>query len=200
MGICAELRADYESVIRIDVFACVLFKFCGHGNVVGIVAELSRCTVVKPRCMAVVVLQVLLWSRAGVQRIYPEVWLLSNLLMHAVFLKLNTYIIGAFGKNFEEKHVTCARFEKKLDKNTNFQACDFHSDAFTKSAQKVKFLIKSVASQIVETVSEFYLDAIDLNKEIIEQENELESDGDDDLPEVADLNNVAKEIKGKNCI
>ncbi|GKB13267.1 hypothetical protein Tco_0847190 [Tanacetum coccineum] len=37
---------------------------------------------------------------------------------------------------------------------------------------------------------------IDLNKEIIEQENELESDGDDDLPEVVDpLDNVAQEIR-----
>ncbi|GJZ67841.1 zinc finger BED domain-containing protein RICESLEEPER 2 [Tanacetum coccineum] len=36
-------------------------------------------------------------------------------------------------------------------------------------------------------------DWIDLNKEIIEQENELESNGDDDLPEVADLDNVAQE-------
>nr|GFB09087.1 hypothetical protein [Tanacetum cinerariifolium] len=35
-----------------------------------------------------------------------------------------------------------------------------------------------------------------LNKEIIEKENELESDGDDDLPEAADLDNVAQEIKG----
>ncbi|GKA78277.1 hypothetical protein Tco_0784814 [Tanacetum coccineum] len=35
---------------------------------------------------------------------------------------------------------------------------------------------------------------IDLNKEVIEQENELELDGDDDLPEVADPDNVAQEI------
>ncbi|GKD94595.1 hypothetical protein Tco_1374432, partial [Tanacetum coccineum] len=32
---------------------------------------------------------------------------------------------------------------------------------------------------------------IDLKKELIQQETKLESDGDDDLPEVADPNNVA---------
>nr|GEV37219.1 reverse transcriptase domain-containing protein [Tanacetum cinerariifolium] len=37
---------------------------------------------------------------------------------------------------------------------------------------------------------------IDLNKEVIEQENKLESDGDDDLPDFADPDNVAQEIKG----
>ncbi|GJS62175.1 hypothetical protein Tco_0656959 [Tanacetum coccineum] len=36
-----------------------------------------------------------------------------------------------------------------------FQAGDFHPDALTKSAQKVKFLIKSVTSQDVETTSKF---------------------------------------------
>ncbi|GJX07833.1 hypothetical protein Tco_0195765 [Tanacetum coccineum] len=70
----------------------------------------------------------------------------------------------AFGKHLEEKHVTWARFEKKLDKNTTFQACDFHFDAFTKIAQKVKFLIKSVTSQVVETASEFHPNAVRINK------------------------------------
>ncbi|GKG00238.1 hypothetical protein Tco_0301928, partial [Tanacetum coccineum] len=64
-----------------------------------------------------------------------------------------------FTKHLEEKHVTWARFKKKLDKNTTFQACDFHSDAFTKSAQKVKFLINSVTSQCVETVSQKHSNA-----------------------------------------
>ncbi|GKD41165.1 hypothetical protein Tco_1261372 [Tanacetum coccineum] len=40
----------------------------------------------------------------------------------------------AFEKHLEEKHVTWARFRKKLDKNATFQAGDFHPDAFTKSA------------------------------------------------------------------
>ncbi|GJZ32335.1 hypothetical protein Tco_0577771 [Tanacetum coccineum] len=35
---------------------------------------------------------------------------------------------------------------------------------------------------------------IDLNKEVTEEENELESDRDDDLPKVVDPDNVAKEI------
>ncbi|GJY83153.1 hypothetical protein Tco_0496529, partial [Tanacetum coccineum] len=39
---------------------------------------------------------------------------------------------------------------------------------------------------------------INPNKKIIEQENELESDGDDDLPEVADPDSVAQEIRDKN--
>ncbi|GKE50583.1 hypothetical protein Tco_1481841, partial [Tanacetum coccineum] len=64
------------------------------------------------------------------------------------------------GKHLEQKHVTLARFERKLDKNTTFQACDFHSDAFTKSAQRVKFLIKFVTSQTVETASKFTTDAV----------------------------------------
>ncbi|GKC36068.1 hypothetical protein Tco_1048452, partial [Tanacetum coccineum] len=51
-----------------------------------------------------------------------------------------------FGKHLEEKHVTGARFGEKLDKNTTLKACDFHSDAFTKIAQKVKFLIKVMIS------------------------------------------------------
>ncbi|GJY37603.1 hypothetical protein Tco_0423967 [Tanacetum coccineum] len=66
----------------------------------------------------------------------------------------------AFGKHLEEKHVTWARFGKKLDKNTTFQACDFHPNAFTKSAKKVKFLINSVTFHVVETASEIHLDAI----------------------------------------
>ncbi|GJZ99182.1 hypothetical protein Tco_0671733 [Tanacetum coccineum] len=36
---------------------------------------------------------------------------------------------------------------------------------------------------------------IDLNKETSEQQNELEIDEDDDLLEVADLDNVAQEIR-----
>nr|GEU46413.1 hypothetical protein [Tanacetum cinerariifolium] len=59
-----------------------------------------------------------------------------------------------------EKHVTWARFGKKLDKNATFQAPDFHSDAFIKSAQTVKFLIKFVTSQCVEMTSEFNPDAV----------------------------------------
>ncbi|GJV63342.1 hypothetical protein Tco_1474170, partial [Tanacetum coccineum] len=62
--------------------------------------------------------------------------------------------------HLEEKHLTWARFGKKLDKNTTHQACDFHSDAFTKSAQKVENLIKFVTSQTVETVVEFTTDAV----------------------------------------
>ncbi|GKB12698.1 hypothetical protein Tco_0846621, partial [Tanacetum coccineum] len=65
-----------------------------------------------------------------------------------------------FEEHLEEKHVTWARFGKILDKNTTLQACDFHSDVFTKSAQKVKFLIKSATSQTVETASEIYPDAV----------------------------------------
>nr|GEU29399.1 hypothetical protein [Tanacetum cinerariifolium] len=56
---------------------------------------------------------------------------------------------------FEEKHVTWARFGKKLDKNTTLQARDFHFYAFTKSALKVKLLIKIVTSQYVDTASGF---------------------------------------------
>nr|GEV42990.1 hypothetical protein [Tanacetum cinerariifolium] len=66
----------------------------------------------------------------------------------------------AFGKHLEEKHVTWARFGEKLDKNITFQAYDFHSDSFNKSAHKVKFLIKFMTSQTVETASEITLDAV----------------------------------------
>nr|GEU71544.1 hypothetical protein [Tanacetum cinerariifolium] len=62
-------------------------------------------------------------------------------------------LIQAFGKHLEEKDVTWARFEKKLEKNITLQACDVHSDAFTKSAQKVGFLIKVLTSQVMETAS-----------------------------------------------
>ncbi|GKF85133.1 hypothetical protein Tco_0250031, partial [Tanacetum coccineum] len=65
-----------------------------------------------------------------------------------------------FGKILEEKHVTWARFGKKVDKNATFQAPDFYSDAFIKSAQKVKYLIKFVTFQCVETASEFNPDAV----------------------------------------
>ncbi|GKA97404.1 protein cellulose synthase interactive 3 [Tanacetum coccineum] len=41
-------------------------------------------------------------------------------------------------------------------------------------------------------------DRIDMNKEDTEQEDELESNGDDDLPEVANPDNVTQEIRGKN--
>ncbi|GJZ91779.1 retrovirus-related pol polyprotein from transposon 17.6 [Tanacetum coccineum] len=62
--------------------------------------------------------------------------------------------------HLEENHMTCAQFGKKLDKNSTLQACDFHSDAFTKIFQKVGFLIKDVTSEVVKTVSEFTTDAI----------------------------------------
>ncbi|GKA60027.1 hypothetical protein Tco_0759340, partial [Tanacetum coccineum] len=60
-----------------------------------------------------------------------------------------------FGKHLEEKHVTWTQFGKKLDRNITLQARDFHSDAFTKSALKVKLLIKIMTSQSVETASGF---------------------------------------------
>ncbi|GKF85358.1 hypothetical protein Tco_0253185, partial [Tanacetum coccineum] len=65
-----------------------------------------------------------------------------------------------FVKHLKEKHVTWARFGKKLDKNITFQAGDLHPDAFTRSAKKVEFWIKSVTSQWMETASEFTLDAL----------------------------------------
>ncbi|GJU57884.1 hypothetical protein Tco_1235650, partial [Tanacetum coccineum] len=68
--------------------------------------------------------------------------------------------VKALRKHLKEKHVTWGLFEKKLDKNTTLQACDFHFDAFTKSAQKVEFLIKSVTSDMVETTLEIYPDGI----------------------------------------
>ncbi|GJW10698.1 hypothetical protein Tco_1576525 [Tanacetum coccineum] len=55
----------------------------------------------------------------------------------------------------EEKNVTCAQFGKKLDKITTLQARNFHFDAFTKSALKVKLLIKTVTPQSVETTLGF---------------------------------------------
>ncbi|GKC55567.1 hypothetical protein Tco_1078312 [Tanacetum coccineum] len=39
---------------------------------------------------------------------------------------------------------------------------------------------------------------IDLNKQILEQENEVESNGDNVLPEVTDPNTVMEEVTGKN--
>ncbi|GJR39827.1 hypothetical protein Tco_1215511 [Tanacetum coccineum] len=38
---------------------------------------------------------------------------------------------------------------------------------------------------------------IDLNKQIVEQENDVESDGDDVLPEVSDLDTVMEEVTSK---
>nr|GEW70801.1 hypothetical protein [Tanacetum cinerariifolium] len=38
---------------------------------------------------------------------------------------------------------------------------------------------------------------VDLNKHIIEQENKVESDGDDVLPEVSDPDTVMEEVTGK---
>ncbi|GJT05895.1 hypothetical protein Tco_0840357 [Tanacetum coccineum] len=69
-------------------------------------------------------------------------------------------VYDAFEKHLEEKYMTWARFGKKLDKNTTIQAGDFHSDAFTKSAQQVKFIIKVVTSRVVETASRFTTDAV----------------------------------------
>ncbi|GKA60344.1 hypothetical protein Tco_0759751 [Tanacetum coccineum] len=51
--------------------------------------------------------------------------------------------------------MTWARFREKLDKNATFQEPDFHSDAFTNSASKVKLLIKFVISQSMEMALEF---------------------------------------------
>ncbi|GKB10999.1 hypothetical protein Tco_0844922 [Tanacetum coccineum] len=64
-------------------------------------------------------------------------------------------LMRSFGKHLEEKNVTCAKFGKKLDKNTTLQARNFHSDAFTKSALKVKLLIKIVTPQSIETTLGF---------------------------------------------
>nr|GEU76638.1 hypothetical protein [Tanacetum cinerariifolium] len=92
-------------------------------------------------------------------------------------LHLSGDMTSVFWKHLEEKRVTWARFGKKLDKDTTLQACDFHSDAFTKSAQKVGFLIKSVTSQIVKTALEIYPDAEyeieDLSEGVIEEEEEV---------------------------
>nr|GEZ37786.1 hypothetical protein [Tanacetum cinerariifolium] len=53
---------------------------------------------------------------------------------------------------------------EKLDKNTTLQACDFHSDAFTKSALKVEFLIKVVTSHVMEKASEITPDTVRLEE------------------------------------
>ncbi|GKC53638.1 cytochrome P450, partial [Tanacetum coccineum] len=70
-----------------------------------------------------------------------------------------------FGKHLEEEHVTWAQFEKKLNKNATFQAPDFHSDIFTKSSHKVLFLIKVVTYEVVETASEFTIDAVKIEEQ-----------------------------------
>ncbi|GKB27427.1 hypothetical protein Tco_0866828 [Tanacetum coccineum] len=82
-----------------------------------------------------------------------------------VFDEVSFYtLFQAFQKHLKEKHVTWARFEKKLDKNTTLQDCDFHYDAFTKSIQKVKFLIKVVTSQAAEKASEITPDAVKIKE------------------------------------
>ncbi|GKA33811.1 hypothetical protein Tco_0720240 [Tanacetum coccineum] len=42
--------------------------------------------------------------------------------------------VEVFDEHLEKKHVTWARFEEKVDKNTTIQAGDFYSDTFAKSA------------------------------------------------------------------
>nr|GEV10790.1 hypothetical protein [Tanacetum cinerariifolium] len=54
---------------------------------------------------------------------------------------------------------------EKLDKNTTFQDSGFHSDAFTKSSQKAKFLIKVLTSQVVETTLDFTPDAVRIEEQ-----------------------------------
>ncbi|GKC38609.1 hypothetical protein Tco_1050993 [Tanacetum coccineum] len=55
-------------------------------------------------------------------------------LFIALLVYFDDIAITSFVKHLEENHVTWAQFEKKLDKNTTFQADDFHHDAFTKCA------------------------------------------------------------------
>nr|GEY47128.1 hypothetical protein [Tanacetum cinerariifolium] len=62
---------------------------------------------------------------------------MDSFLMHNLKTMFKHHV-EAFGKHLEEKHMTWARFGKKLDKDTTLQARDFHSDAFTKNALKVK--------------------------------------------------------------
>ncbi|GJU33071.1 hypothetical protein Tco_1176660 [Tanacetum coccineum] len=71
-----------------------------------------------------------------------------------------TIIWEAFGGKARD----WARFGKKLDKNTTILASDFHSDAFTKSVQKVKFLIKVVTSQVMEMALEVTPNSVKIKK------------------------------------
>ncbi|GJS37269.1 hypothetical protein Tco_0535651 [Tanacetum coccineum] len=79
-------------------------------------------------------------------------------LCHSVGSRIATYFCSMV--HLKENHVTWARFEKKLDKNTTLQAGNFHSDAFTKSPHKVEFLLNVVTSQVVEKALEFATDAV----------------------------------------
>ncbi|GKA36938.1 hypothetical protein Tco_0723503 [Tanacetum coccineum] len=89
-------------------------------------------------------------------RTYVDDQLDNNIMLDDPYVEVNGgQAKHAFGKYLEEEHVTWARFGKKLDKNITLQAYDFHSNAFTKSAQKVEFLLKVVTSQVVETASRF---------------------------------------------
>ncbi|GKA58687.1 pescadillo [Tanacetum coccineum] len=83
----------------------------------------------------------------------PLVWVVGLLLTFVAWW----YLLDI---HLKENHVTWARFEKKLDKNTTLQAGNFHSDAFTKSPHKVEFLLNVVTSQVVEKALEFATDAV----------------------------------------
>ncbi|GKB87711.1 hypothetical protein Tco_0959983, partial [Tanacetum coccineum] len=56
---------------------------------------------------------------------------------------------------FRRKARDLGSIQTETGQNTTFQACDFHFDGITINAQEVKFLIKIVTSQTVETVSKF---------------------------------------------
>nr|GEY62747.1 hypothetical protein [Tanacetum cinerariifolium] len=60
----------------------------------------------------------------------------------------------------EGKARNLGSIRKETRQNTTLQACDFHSDAFTKSAQKVEFLSKVVTSHVVKTVARFTTDTV----------------------------------------
>nr|GEV01707.1 transketolase, chloroplastic [Tanacetum cinerariifolium] len=66
---------------------------------------------------------------------------------------------GSSGKHLEEKHVTWARIGMILDKSTTIQAGTSNLTPSPK-VSKVKFLIKVVTSQVVETVSEITPDTV----------------------------------------
>ncbi|GJR38610.1 putative reverse transcriptase domain-containing protein [Tanacetum coccineum] len=57
-----------------------------------------------------------------------------------------------FGKHLEEKHVTWARFGKRLDKNTTFQAGDSHHDVFTKYGYRLSSLGTQLKQQQDEVI------------------------------------------------
>nr|GEX85057.1 UBN2 domain-containing protein [Tanacetum cinerariifolium] len=117
--------------------------------------------------------------------------LIGNLKVYEVIIKNDSEMV----KGNKEQNRSLALKAKKESSDEDNSTSDSEDEEYAMAVRDFKKFFKRQGRFIRQPHDERKMD---LNKEIIEKEKELESYGDDDLPKVADLDNVAQEIKDLN--